>query len=142
MDPNSSQTIIILLVIVAAVVAAAWLITREHRRRQSQRLREHFGPEYARVVAEKGDQAKAESELVARQKRVEKLNIVPLAAADAARFRQAWDALQARFIDNPKGVVVEADVLVRDLMVKRGYPSGVFERRVADISVEYPKVVE
>jgi hypothetical protein len=142
MNANSSQTWVILLAIVAAVVAVAWLIVRDQKRRRSNRLRTHFGPEYGRVVAEKGDRAKAESELMARQKRVEKLKIVPLSAAEASRFRVAWDALQARFVDNPKGVVVEADVLVRDLMMKRGYPSGVFERRAADISVDHPKVVE
>jgi hypothetical protein len=124
------------------VVAAAWLIGREQKRRQSLRLRQHFGSEYGRVVAEKGTQAKAESELMARQKRVEKLKIVPLTSADAGRFREAWEALQSRFVDNPKGVVVEADGLVRDLMVKRGYPMGDFERRAADISVDHPRVVE
>jgi hypothetical protein len=142
MDTNSSLTWVILLVVVVAVAAAAWLIGREQRRRQSLRLRHHFGPEYGRVVAEKGNQAKAESELIARQKRVEKLKIVPLTSADASRFRDAWDALQSRFVDNPKGVVVEADGLVRDLMVKRGYPMGDFERRAADISVDHPRVVE
>jgi hypothetical protein len=142
MDTNSSLTWVILLVVVVAVVAAAWLIGREQKRRQSLRLRQHFGSEYGRVVAEKGTQAKAESELIARQKRVEKLKIVPLTSADAARFRDAWEALQSRFVDNPKGVVVEADGLVRDLMVKRGYPMGDFERRAADISVDHPKVVE
>jgi hypothetical protein len=142
MNTNSSLTWVILLVVVVAVATAAWLIGREQRRRQSLRLRQHFGPEYARVVAEKGDQAKAESELIARQQRVEKLKIVPLSSADSSRFRAAWDALQSRFVDNPKGVVVEADGLVRDLMVKRGYPMGDFERRAADISVDHPKVVE
>jgi hypothetical protein len=69
------------------------------------------------------------------------LNITPLAPADAARFSQAWNALQSRFIDNPKGVVGQADHLVRELMVKRGYPMGDFERRAADISVDHPGVV-
>lgn len=142
MDTNSPATWAIVLIVVAAIVAAAWLISREQRRRQSQRLQSRFGPEYARVVAETGSQAKAESELVARQQRVEKLKIIPLSPADAERFRTAWNAIQARFVDNPKEAVVEADVLVRDLMVKRGYPTGVFERRAADISVDHPKVVE
>lgn len=142
MNTNSSLTWVILLVVVVAVAAAAWLIGREQRRRQSLRLRHQFGPEYGRVVAEKGNQAKAESELIARQKRVEKLKIVPLNSADASRFRAAWDTLQSRFVDNPKGVVVEADGLVRDLMLKRGYPMGDFERRAADISVDHPRVVE
>ena len=64
-----------------------------------------------------------------------------LAPADAARFAQAWNVLQARFIDNPKGVVVAADHLVTELMVKRGYPMGDFAHRAADISVDHPGVV-
>jgi hypothetical protein len=50
--------------------------------------------------------------------------------------------LQARFVDNPKGVVLQADQLVRELMLKRGYPMEDFERRAADISVDHPAVVE
>jgi len=142
MNTNSLQTWAIVLIIVAAVLAAAWLIARQQRRRQSVRLQSRFGPEYTRVMEEKGNRAKAESELVAREKRVEKLKIIPLSPADAERFRLAWNGLQARFVDNPKDVVVEADALVRDLMVKRGYPTAVFERRAADISVDHPKVVE
>ena len=37
--------------------------------------------------------------------------------------------------------MVEADHLVYDLMAKRGYPMGDFERRAADISVDHPGVV-
>jgi hypothetical protein len=142
MNTNSSATWVILLVIVAVIGTAAWLIAREQRRKQSLRLRQRFGPEYGRVVAQKGNQAKAESELMERQRRVERLKLVALTSADAAHFRQAWDTLQSRFVDNPKGVVVEADDLVRELMVKRGYPMGDFERRAADISVDHPKLVE
>ena len=47
-----------------------------------------------------------------------------------------------RFVDNPKGVVMQADQLVRELMAKRGYPMGDFEHRAADISVDHPSVVE
>jgi hypothetical protein len=50
--------------------------------------------------------------------------------------------LQGRFIDSPTGVVVQADALVRELMLKRGYPMADFERRAADISVDHPAVVE
>ena len=85
---------------------------------------------------------KAESELKAREKRVESLHLVPLAPPEAARFSQNWKALQSRFVDDPKGSVIEADRLVRELMEKRGYPVGDFERRAADISVDHPKVVE
>ncbi len=126
--------------IIALLVVAAWLLSR--RRKQSLRLQQRFGPEYGRTVDELGGRAKAESELKARELRVERLNIMPLAASEAARFSQAWSTLQSRFVDNPKGVVMQADQLVRELMLKRGYPMGDFERRAADISVDHPTVVE
>ncbi|MDB6156941.1 MAG: hypothetical protein JWO04_647 [Gammaproteobacteria bacterium] len=142
MNANNPETWVIAAVLVLALIAIAFLIARERKRRQSRRLQERFGPEYGRVVAQRGDRTKAESELKAREQRVERLTIVALAPADAAKFGQAWSALQGRFIDNPKGVVMDADRLVRDLMVKRGYPMVDFERRAADISVDHPALVE
>ncbi len=65
-----------------------------------------------------------------------------LSTADTSRFTQAWRALQGRFVDNPKGVAQEAEVLVQELMRKRGYPMADFEGRAADISVDHPAVVE
>jgi hypothetical protein len=127
-------------VVVALLTLAAWSFSQ--KRKQSARLQQRFGPEYGRTVGELGGRAKAESELKVREKRVEHLTIAPLAPAEAARFSQAWNALQGRFVDNPKGVVIQADQLVRELMLKRGYPMGDFERRAADISVDHPSVVE
>jgi hypothetical protein len=127
------------LVILMAAIVALFVSVRQ---RKSQRLQRRFGPEYGRAVEEMGSRTKAESELEAREKRVGQLTITPLSPSDAARFTQAWTAMQGRFIDNPKGVVAEADRLVRELMMKRGYPMGDFERRAADISVDHPAVVE
>ena len=135
------QWIIVAGVVVFALIAvAAWLFSQ--KKKQSERLQHRFGLEYGRTVGELGGRTKAEAELKAREKRVEQLTITPLAPAEAARFSQAWSALQGRFVDNPKGVVVQADQLVRELMLKRGYPMGDFERRAADISVDHPAVVE
>ena len=121
------------------VALAAWFSYK--KKKQSRRLQERFGPEYGRSVDDLGSQKKAESELKAREKRVEQLTIVPLALSEAARFSQTWKDLQGRFVDNPKNAVVQADQLVRELMLKRGYPMGDFERRAADISVDHPEVV-
>jgi hypothetical protein len=128
------------VLVIALLALAAWLVSR--RKKQSERLQQRFGAEYGRTVGELGGRTKAESELKAREERVELLTITPLAPAEAARFSQAWNALQGRFVDNPTGVVVQADQLVRELMVKRGYPMGDFERRAGDISVDHPAVVE
>lgn len=140
MNTISLPWIIVTGVLVIALLALAWFFSR--RKKQSDRLQQRFGAEYDRTVGELGGRTKAESELKAREARVEHLTITPLAPAEAARFSQAWNALQGRFVDNPKGVVVQADQLVRELMVKRGYPMGDFERRAADISVDHPAVVE
>jgi len=125
-------------VAVALIALAVWFL---HRKKQSKRLQGRFGPEYGRTVVDLGSKRKAESELLAREQRVEVLDIAPLVPAEAARFTEAWNALQGRFVDNPQGVVVQADQLVRELMLKRGYPMGDFEHRAADISVDHPAVV-
>ena len=139
MGTLDTQTWIILaaVVVIALIAAGAWF----YRRKQSHKLQDHYGTEYTRTVTELGSRNKAESELRAREKRVERLTLIPLAAPEAARFSEAWQTLQGRFVDNPKGVVVQAEQLVRELMEKRGYPMGDFERRAGDISVDHPEVV-
>jgi hypothetical protein len=142
MSTNNPETMVIAVLVLVALVVGAVFLTREMRRRQSVRLQQRFGPEYSRVLAERGDRTKAEAELLARQQRVEKLKLVSLTPQETAKFADAWTTLQTRFVDNPHGVMVEADRLVRDLMVKRGYPMSDFERRAADISVDHPAVVD
>ncbi len=141
MDTISTQAWLVFAgaAILAVIGLAAWFF---FRKQQSQRLQQRFGPEYGRTVKELGSQTKAEADLKAREKRVERFHILPLAPSDAARFSEAWEALQGRFVDNPKGVVFEADKLVRELMLKRGYPMGNFERRAADLSVDHAVVVD
>jgi hypothetical protein len=141
MNTMTEQTwIVVAVVVVVAVVALVASLL--YRKRQSQRLEQRFGPEYGRAVDELGSRTKAEAELMTREKRVEKLHIVPLTPSEAARFSQAWRVLQGGFVDNPRGVVTQADQLVRELLLKRGYPMGDFERRAADISVDHPAVVD
>jgi hypothetical protein len=135
----TNTLIIVAVLIVVALAVIGWAVSQRQR---SLKLQRRFGPEYERAVNEFGGKAKAEAELAKREQRVARLNIVPIAAAEAARFSNAWSALQGRFVDNPKGVLAEADLLVRELMVKRGYPMGDFELRAADVSVDHPSVVK
>jgi hypothetical protein len=128
----------VVIVVAASIALFAWL---SYRKKQSKKLQDRFGPEYGRTVDDLGSRTKAESELKARERRIESLQIAPLAPAEAARFNVSWNALQGRFVDDPRGVVVQADQLVRELMLKRGYPMGDFEHRAADISVDHPTVV-
>jgi hypothetical protein len=139
---HDPQTLIIGALLVLAIIGTVILVARERKRAQSRRLQQKFGPEYSRVVGKVGDRERAEAQLKAREARVERLRLVALPPAEAARFAEEWRLLQARFVDNPTNVVVEAERLVRELMLKRGYPMADFEHRAADISVNHPKVVD
>jgi hypothetical protein len=136
---NDSQLLIVVAVVAVAIAVLAWFVTRSRRR---QHLQQRFGPEYERVLRETGNPAKAEAVLTDRERRVAKLNIHPLSSADSKRFTDAWKRVQARFVDDPKGAVTEADRLIRDVMGVRGYPMADWEQRVADISVDYPSVCD
>ncbi len=139
MDTLDTQTLIVIAIVVVAAIAIAGYVL--YRQKQSRRLEQRFGPEYARVVDELGGRAKAEKELLRREQRVERFEIIPLSAAERARFAQSWNRLQGSFVDDPAGVLIQADQLVRELLHKRGYPMAGFDLRAADISVDHPVVV-
>jgi FtsZ-interacting cell division protein ZipA len=139
MDQHQVLIVIILVIAVIAVLAIGFLAVRKQR---SAKLRERFGPEYDRVVRQEGDKRKAEGVLEFREKRREKFNIRPLSEADKASFSTRWNEVQAQFVDDPRGTVTVADSLVTEVMQARGYPIGEFEQRTADLSVDYPVVVD
>jgi hypothetical protein len=138
MQPTTLQ---IVLAVIAALVVIA-IVVLAMRSRASTKLKSRFGPEYARAVEASGGKAKAEAELRDRQKRVEKLDIRPLAGADRTRFTERWSAVQTRFVDDPGAAVGDADALVGEVMAARGYPMVDFDQRAADISVDHPAVVD
>ena len=136
----STTQIIIAIALVVVAGMATWLFVRKRR---TERLRAKFGgPEYARAVNEGGGRRQAEAGLDKRADRVESFHIRPLGPEDRARFVASWARVQARFVDSPGGAVTEADQLLGDVMSTRGYPVSDFEQRAADISVDYPLVLE
>ena len=129
---------VVAAVVVVALLVAFWIVSQQRRRAH---LREQFGPEYERVVSQEGDQGRAERVLSEREERVKKLDIRQLPAAAREEFIARWRGVQARFVDDPRGAVRDADALIGEAMQARGYPVGDFEQRAADISVEHPDVV-
>ena len=138
LDPKVIVFVAALIVIAAVLV---WLYVR-NRRRTTAGLRQKFGSEYDRAVLAHGSERKAESKLEDREKRVEMLKIRDLDPTEHNRYSRQWEAIQSRFVDSPKGAVVEADDLVSSVMKTRGYPVSDFDQRAADISVDHPRVVE
>jgi hypothetical protein len=129
------------LILIAAVVIVAIVALILYRKERSRKLRSHFGPEYERAFRQYGGAAKAEEALAARQKRMEKVKVHALTDDERDRFSELWHGVQSRFVDDPTGSIREADRLVTDVMVARGYPMADFDRRADDISVDYPHVV-
>jgi hypothetical protein len=127
--------------VILAVAVLAWLYVQRRRRATTAELRQRFGPEYERAVGEHGSERRAEAQLEAREKRVEKLKIRELDPAERERFSGQWQTLQFRFVDDPKGSVTKADALVSTVMQARGYPVADFNQRAADISVDHSRVV-
>ena len=138
MNPNLMA---LALAVILAVAVLAWLYVQRRRRTTTAELHQRFGPEYQLAVGEHGSERRAQAQLTAREKRVDKLKIRDLDPAQRELFSGQWQALQSRFVDDPKGAVKEADALVSTLMQARGYPVADFSQRAADISVDHPRVV-
>jgi hypothetical protein len=136
----STSTIIAIVVVALIVAAIAVLLTIKARR--SQRLKTRFGPEYNRALEETGSRTRAEAKLEKLERRVDRFDLKPLTPVVRANFVAAWQKIQARFVDDPKVAVAEADKLIQEIMAACGYPVADFEQRAADISVNHPLIVE
>ncbi len=135
-DPKILGLIVLAIVVVIVVIAVATA------QRRKAALRQRFGGEYERAVRERGSEREAQAVLQEREKRVEKFHIRPLEPADRQRYAERWRIVQARFVDDPRGAVIDADDTVAALMGARGYPMADFEQRAADLSVDHAHVVD
>lgn len=139
---NPTVVGVICLVVLVIVLAVVWVVARQRHRRRTEELRARFGSEYDLALREYGSRSKAEAALLDRMNRVHRMTIRPLSDAERERYLAEWEAVQARFIDHPRGAVTEADELINSILVARGYEGGPFNRRVADLSVNHAPLVE
>jgi predicted nucleic acid-binding protein len=133
------------ILIAAAVIVVALalvFVMRSANRRRTDRLKERFGPEYERTVSQLGGQRAAERELASRERKRQKLDIVPLSPEAREKYAATWRQAQTAFVDDPSAAVGDADRLVAQVMRGRGYPIDDFDQRAADISVDHPHVAE
>jgi hypothetical protein len=130
------------IVIALAALVIVGIAVLGWQRARRARLRETFGPEYDRALADAPTRREGEAELEERRRRREELEIRPLSAEAAERYRGEWQSVQGRFVDDPVGATRDADRLVQQVMSDRGYPMDEFESRAELISVDHPTVVE
>jgi FtsZ-interacting cell division protein ZipA len=139
MDSQTLLTIGITVAVCGLIAIGVWIAVNQRR---SRRLKEQFGPEYDRVVERSGNRTSAEEELQQREERVKEYKIVALSEHDRTHYQHAWDRVQNRFVDDPRGAAMEADELIFEVMERRGYPVNGFEQAAADLSVDHAVVVE
>jgi hypothetical protein len=142
MNPTNLSTPMILAIVIGLLFFIGIVAYLAMQKRRSTNLRAQFGPEYERAVSEGGDRRLAETKLAKRAERVRSFHLRPLTSADRVNFLDAWNRVQANFVDNPSAAVAEADQLLGQVMSARGYPVADFEQRAADISVDHPVVVQ
>jgi hypothetical protein len=136
MSAGVTVAIIVVIVIIVAVAAISATVSRRRR------LRERFGPEYDRMVADQQSQRKAEAELASRERRVRNLDIRPLAPAARAEYTAQWASIQERFVDQPAAAVGQAQQLVTAVLSDRGYPTEGYDQILADLSVRHARTLE
>lgn len=134
----SSTQIVLTVIVVLAVLAVAGFAWMAMRRRS---LRNRFGPEYDRAVAEQHGRAAAERELRERERRHAALDLKPLAPESRAQYAADWEEVQARFIEAPAEAARAADELVTRLIAERGYPTEDYEEQLAQLSVEHARTL-
>ncbi|GIJ11130.1 hypothetical protein ACFFMR_04305 [Micromonospora andamanensis] len=135
MSPTQIVVTVLVILVVAAIAAAVVVAGRRRA------LRQRFGPEYDHVVAEQESRSAAERELRDRERRHAELELVPLTPESRARYAEAWEELQVRFIDSPAETVGQADELVSRLIAERGYPTGEFDDQIAHLSVDHARTL-
>ena len=135
---TTTQIVILVLVLLVVAAIAAYLMAQAKKRKH---LQSRFGPEYDRTVEGSGKRRDAERELAEREERRRSLDIRPLPEQDRAMYAEKWRTTQADFVDHPEMAVRQADLLVAEVMGRRGYPVGDFDQMSRDVSVDHADTV-
>jgi len=131
------------IVLAAAVVAALLLaIALVRIRTRRSHLKERFGMEYQRAVADQGV-GPAESHLSEIESEREELNLRELPAATRDRYLDEWRQAEARFVSDPRDATRAAERLVIRVLHERGYPEDDDDQKLVTlVSADHPDVAD
>lgn len=135
----TGSVILALVLVIAVALLAAAMLARSRRGvgTGDRDLRRTFGPEYDRLVEQRGDPEAVKQELAERVRQHDSLTLRPLNPDERERYALAWAGAQERFIDDPRGAARQADQVVVGLLTAIGYPSEDRERQLALASVDH-----
>src|SRR5215207_5022796 len=122
-----SNTTLLIVVLVAVAMVAVLLVAffayrRRRQRSQQERARQEYGPEYERLVEERGSEREAERELRERRERVEG-EVRPLSEESLRGYEERWQR-------------------VEEILVERNFPTDSRQEATEGIGVMHPGVVE
>jgi hypothetical protein len=133
MDP---KVVAAFLIVTVAALVIVWAFARDQ---PTPNLRRRFGAGRDQTLLQAGPQREVP---IQREKEREKFQIRKLTPDEREKFAAEWRELQWRFVDDRRGAVVAADLLVSRLMQLCGYPTAGFEQPTADVSLPYARVVD
>jgi hypothetical protein len=131
-------------IVVAAAIGAALLLALALLRIRQRRshLKERFGPEYERVVADHGV-GDAESRLNAIESEREDLSLRDLPPATRDRYLDEWRQAEIRFVSDPRDATRAAERLVIRALHERGYPEDDDDQRLVSlVSADHPDIAD
>ena len=131
-------------IVLAAAIAAALLLAIAFIRIRTRRshLKDRFGLEYQRAVADQGV-GSAESRLSAIESEREELNLRDLPAVTRDRYLDEWRQAETRFVSDPREAARAAERLVIRVLHERGYPEGEDDQKLVSlVSADHPDVAE
>src|SRR5215204_928550 len=138
----SNTTLLIVVLVAVAVLLVAFSAYRRRRQRsQQERARQEYGPEYERLVEERGSEREAERELRERRERVEG-EVRPLSEESLRGYEERWQRVERTFVDDPNSSLDEADRVVEEILVERNFPTDSRQEATEGIGVMHPGVVE
>jgi cell division protein FtsL len=144
---NTTLLVIILIavVVVVALLVAFFVFRRRRKQREQQgrqeRARREYGPEYERLVEERGSEREAERELRQRRERVES-EVRPLSEESRRRYEERWRRVEQSFVDDPMGSLDAADRVVAEILVERNFPTDSRQEASEGVGVMHSEVVE
>lgn len=141
MSTGAIIAVIVAIVVVIAIVAAVMMMRGDGT--SAAGLRRRFGPEYERALARHdGDDRATRQELGERVKRYGGMERRQLGAQERERYGARWAEVKSHFVDEPSRALREADRLIAEVAVERGYPGADSPEHFDALSVHHPYQVQ
>ena len=142
-----TQPPLLYLVIAVAVVVVGsvlWAVAASARkRRERDALKERYGPEYDRTVAEHRTTRAAVADLKEREAEHDTLHLRDLNDTDRELVRTHMAAAQFRFVEDPADAILRTERIMIEVLRAKGYPvASDREQATRLFSVDHPAHAE